>query len=108
MFIRRIYYLKATGEVVFWYAQTRNEGSAMPTIEEDMGLYPPLLQYQENMDVIGVLEWTQPDQAIEEGFEKMFSVAVDVEAQPPGVIFIDQPADEEAQPDDGTAENREV
>ena len=52
----------------------------MPTIEEDMGLYPPLLQYQENMDVIGVLEWTQPDQAIEEGFEKMFSVAVDVEA----------------------------
>lgn len=106
MFVRRVYYIKATGEVPFWYMQTWNEDVAMPTIQEDMALYPALRPYAQDPDAIGVLEWLQPQQEIEDAFGAMGSVAVDVTAQAHALVFY-PPAEEEAMEDAETASETE-
>lgn len=90
---------------MFWYAQERGDtatGKKMPTQKEDLGIYPPLQPYVESPDAVGVMEWNEKQADIEEGFEQMESVHVDVSTGEPALVFYYPESEAEEMPTDDT------
>lgn len=78
MFIRRLYYGTQTGETLHSYMMS-GAIQVLPADEVAAGL--GLTDY-------GCMEWTEPDQAIEDSFARSYGrVSVDVSQDPHDLIF---------------------
>lgn len=91
LFIRKLYYLRATGDVLVSYKQ---EGSfVMPTEDWDFQYEQSLMPYAENREKVGVFSWAKPDSEIEIKFATAYGVNVDVTVDPPKLVFDPAPPD---------------
>lgn len=84
-FIRRIYYLLATGEIIYGYSMENEH--YMPSIEADYEVYAQLKPYADRRDEIGLMEWIEPDPEIEDQFARAYGYSVDVSQDPPALVF---------------------
>ena len=83
MFIRRIYYNKLSGEVLYHYSQ-----NVLPE-----GIEPEKLSIEEclpneNPEEIEIMEWTKIDEDIETKFNEGCKISVDISTIPHQLIFI--------------------
>ena len=76
LFLRKLYYEKATGMVL--YSDMCQGGIKHSTIEEDIAKQLVLAEYTNNLDALGVMEWTEPDAEIEAQFAKATGFSVDI------------------------------
>ena len=83
MFVRKLYYDPATGDVL--ESHMRQGDVRMTTFAEDCAALPSLAGRSE-ADT-GCMLWTEPDAAIEDAFAACTGVSVDVTRQPHAVIF---------------------
>ena len=92
-YLRRLYYDKATGDMIMWY----NIRTTMPTatVEQDFEQENQLAAYKDRRNDVGLIEWNAPDEAIDQAFENMFEVRVDAQANPPIPVFNFEFPDEE-------------
>ena len=94
MFIRKIYYDKATGEVLEHYMM---QGSVRFTsVEEDFATHTAL--EGRTAEDTGVLAWVQPDSTVEEALKSATGISVDVSKQPPELVFDYTPLPEPEEP----------
>lgn len=102
-FIRRIYYLKSSGEPLVSYMMYGH--FVMPTADWDYENESALGPYADRREEVGVIEWTAPDADIERAFELSHGVRVDVSEHPPTLVFDDsEPEPEPEQPDTDTVD----
>ena len=83
MFIRRIFYKKLSGEVLYYYSQN--------TIPEELEVGKLTIEEclpNENPEEIEIMEWTKIDEDIETKFNEGCEVSVDVSTIPHQLIFI--------------------
>lgn len=91
MFIRRLYYEKADGACVLSYAM---DGDIIRnSVDQDYEGMSDLEVYADRRQEIGLIEWLEPDAAIEESFKSAFGVTVDTGQNPPVVMFDYTPED---------------
>ena len=83
MFVRKLYYDPATGDVL--ESHMRQGDVRMTTFAEDAAVLPALSGRTET-DTECML-WTEPDAAVEAAFAACTGVSVDVTQQPHAVIF---------------------
>ena len=83
MFVRKLYYDPATGDVL--ESHMRQGDVRMTTFAEDAAVLPALAGRTET-DTECML-WTEPDAAVEAAFAACTGVSVDVTQQPHAVIF---------------------
>lgn len=100
MFVRKLYYDLATGNVV--ESHMRQGSVRMTTFSEDVAALTTLTGRTE-ADT-GCMVWTEPDAEIEAGFEGATGVSVDVTQDPPVIVWGYTPIDTETEPDAATME----
>ena len=77
MFVRKLYYDPATGDVL--ESHMRQGDVRMTTFAEDAALLPALSSRSE--EDTGCMVWTEPDAAVEAAFAACAGVTVDVTQQ---------------------------
>lgn len=83
--LRRLYYDKATGDMIMWYRVRTTQPTA--TVVQDFETENQLAAYKDRPNDVGLIEWRAPDEAIDYAFENMYEVRVDVHADPPVPVF---------------------
>ncbi len=83
MFYRRIYYDKATGEILD--SRMAAGDVKVLTQEAEFALFHAL--QGRPPETVGVLEWMEPDAAAEAQFAAQMLASVDVSADPPAMVF---------------------
>lgn len=83
MFVRKLYYDPATGDVL--ESHMRQGDVRMTTFAEDAAVLSALSGRTE--EDTGCMVWTEPDAAVEAAFAACAGVSVDVTRQPHAVIF---------------------
>lgn len=63
-FIRRIYFLRDTGEAIAFFHKSGDYSDT--TVEQDWEQFGELRKYADRKEEVDVLEWTLPDPAVEE------------------------------------------
>lgn len=84
-FIRRLYYEVFTGKLLLFYSIADVE--TVGTSDSDFERQPELAPYADSPDLVGLLEWTEPDEEIEWQFENMHCTGVDVTVTPHRPVF---------------------
>lgn len=74
MYIRRYYYNKLTGNTLYSYMMQGD--IIIPTVKQDTATYLPLQSV--SAEVVGYVEWTEPDSAVETNFLTATSVRFDL------------------------------
>lgn len=82
MFIRRIFYKKNTGEVLYHYSMSTLPAEIEPAILSIEDCLP-----DENPEDIEIMEWTEIDESIETKFNEGCRVIVDISTIPHQLIF---------------------
>ena len=100
MFVRKLYYDPATGDVL--ESHMRQGDVRMTTFAEDAAVLPALSGRSE--DDTGCMVWTEPDAKIEAGFEGATGVSVDITQDPPVIVWDYTPIETETEPDADTME----
>ena len=83
MFVRKLYYDPATGDVL--ESHMRQGDVRMTTFAEDAAVLPTLSGRTE--EGVGCMVWTEPDEAVEAAFAACSGVSVDVTQTPHAVVF---------------------
>lgn len=83
MFVRKLYYDPATGDVL--ESHMRQGDVRMTTFAEDAAVLPALSGRSE--EDTGCMVWTEPDVAVEAAFAACAGVTVDVTQQPHALVW---------------------
>lgn len=83
MFYRRIYYDKATGDVLD--SRMASGDIRVLTRAEEFSTFSTLAGYTE--ETAGVLEWMEPDAEVEAQFESQILERIDTAQEPPAMVF---------------------
>lgn len=83
MFVRKLYYDLTTGAVL--ESHMRHGNVRMTTFAEDAAVLPTLSGRSE--EDTGCMVWTEPDAATEACFVNAVCVGVDIEQNPPALIW---------------------
>ena len=83
MFVRKLYYDPATGDVL--ESHMRQGDVRMTTFAEDAAVLSALAGRTE--EDTGCMVWTEPDEAVEAAFAACAGVTVDVTQQPHALVW---------------------
>ena len=95
MFYRRIFYDKATGKILD--SRMARGDIKVKTAAEELELFPSLAGYTE--ETAGVLEWMEPDEAVEALFETQQLASIGLSGESLVMVFEPFP---ESEPDELT------
>lgn len=84
-YIRRLYYELSTGKVICSFCSMST--LALSTVDQDYERRSQLAPYAERREEVGMFEWDECDQAIEDAFNNSYDVAVDITTTPPTLVF---------------------
>ena len=90
MFIRRLFYNKSTGDIVYRYVATGR--IVIHSIDEDFATIQELKNY--SLEEMGVLEWLEPDEEIEEKMCGRYDVSIDISSDLHKLVFTELPEPE--------------
>ena len=95
MFYRRIFYDIATGKILD--SRMARGDIKVKTATEELELFPSMAGYTE--ETAGVLEWMEPDEAVEAQFETQQLASIDLSGESHVMVFEPFP---EPEPDELT------
>lgn len=101
-FLRKLYYLKFTGDVLVSTQIQGDFSESMIPQDWDYKHEQMLQPYGNRRDEVGVFQWLVPDEKVEQAFRASYGVRVNVESDPPKLVFdYTPPAPPEPDPDPG-------
>lgn len=93
MFYRRIYYDLITGTILD--SRMAQGDIRIQTVAEELASFPALREYTRS--TVGLMEWLEPDAAVEAQFKVQMLERIDVTQIPHAMVFVDFP---EPEPDE--------
>ena len=92
MFTMRVFYLKATGDVIYWMSL---KGDFRPTVDAEWDAQPALEPYRNNKNAVGIIEWQDENTApVEDCIASNGRMTVNVNANPPELVIDTSPLPE--------------